>query len=671
MKRQCLCGRRWAHALRLAVLGLAMWSTLTTFGQDRPNIILIVTDDQGIEAIQGANWPNDLQCKTPNLAAMAARGRVLVNARSYPVCSPTRASLLTGRSTFRTGVVGVLWEETPLIESNRLALQSHERTIAEILRDRGYYTLLADKWHVGWDKNAGNTAETQGFDDYIDYHDSINRDRSDRVGDEHISYMIDQVVKTIDRHQPQSQPYALFFWTIDPHQRVDDTGREPLKWWRVSDSLLPSGEDYYATDTNRNRYRAVIEAVDTELARMLRELGVIDSGNNYIESSNTVVIFTSDNGSPPSATVTPGRAKSTVYEAGVRVPLFAFGENVPADGEFVTRLTQPEDLFETIADVVGAPPTERGSLPRTGFSFADSIGYSAQPLPERPYFVAAQGHADNAALSRVGFSDGSWKLIVRGGGANLAPLSGDEFYHLLTDPRENVNLVTSGMSDDQRAAYRRMRDAIVNYWPSAVGAKLVNQVDIPLLNVLSIDSSNQRSATIMTVGHLNPGRDGAAESRTYVRFNTDRIDDLLPPGKTVNDVTSAQIILAFRSDTIPGADTAAITLRPMLANWWTGTPSWSSLFNGYNSGISLGIVDIAPNILPNPSGSQQMGVPIPTGTPVSFGHSADLLALMRQWHDDPGSNYGAVLIATPLNELAGDQRATFLPNGVLRLTVNE
>ncbi len=665
-----LCVRVFRRLLSAMALGGALVAISAAHGQSSPNVVVIVTDDQGIEAIAGANWPNDLNCRTPNLAALASRGRVFINARSCPVCSPTRASMLSGRSTFRTGVVGVLWEETAQPDSNRLALQTHEKTIAEVLKDRGYFTMLSDKWHVGWDKNAGLMPDRQGFDVYLDYHDSIDRDRSDEVGDEHMSYIIDQTVDRILRRSNPNQPYALFFWSIDPHQRVDDREKDPMKWWRVSNSLLPSGENYYADDTNRNRYRAVVEALDTELARMLRQLGVINASNQYIESSNTVVFFTSDNGSPPAASVDPVHAKSTVYERGTRVPMFVFGENVPADGAFDTRLTMPEDFFETIADVVGATPTQRGTLPRTSFSFADAIGYSTNTLPRRPYAFATQSHEDVPTLARTGVTDGTWKLIVRAGGANLAPLSGDEFYDLRTDPTERQNLVALGMNSAQRVEYLRLRDAVTDAWPTAIGAKTEKQIDVPITNILSLNSANQRSTTTMTQGHLNPGRTGASESRIFIRFNTDRIDQLLPPGKTINDVTGAQVLVAFRNDTLPGSDSGAITLRAMTTNWWTGTPSWTSLLSAFDGSTTLGFADLAPNIVPNPAGSQQMGMPMPTGTPVSFGHSADLLTLVRQWHDSPTSNNGVVLIAAPLTDLTGDQRITFLANAGLRLTFN-
>ena len=253
------------------------WAATTALAGGKPNVIFILTDDQGIDAIDIPGATNELNCITPNLNRMARHGRVFPQTRVNPYCSPTRAGLLTGRQALCTGVTGVLAESGPEPDLSNLSLQSKERCLPEVLQDLGYYTMLFDKWHVGWNGAQGQVPRDQGFDEFYPYEPLEKLDDSIALGDEHISTLVDEVVTAVNGRPDQAQPYLAFVWGIDPHKRHDDTGREPLQWWKVADDLLPSGETYYqpdlANDTNLDRFRAVVESLDTEFARMLIELG--------------------------------------------------------------------------------------------------------------------------------------------------------------------------------------------------------------------------------------------------------------------------------------------------------------------------------------------------------------------------------------------------------------
>ncbi|MFW5653483.1 MAG: sulfatase, partial [Planctomycetota bacterium] len=336
-----------------AMLPMIAFSSPAHASSSKPNLVIIVTDDQGIDAIEGTTWPNDLNVRTPTLATLADRGRIFTNARVNAACSPTRAAFMTGRSAFQTGVTGVIGFGQSEPNRDLVSLHHTERTIAEVLKDAGYYNVLIDKWHIGWSDTFGTNPQHQGFDEFYGYNAVRHLDDPVQVGDEHITRSVDRALDAIRNRPDPNQPYALFFWTIDPHKRVDGTGKEPLLWWKVRDELLPSGEDYYAPerDNNLNRYRAVVEALDTELNRLLQGLNIINENLWYVESSNTVVIFTSDNGTPNEVSPNEGRAKHTLYEDGVRVPLFIFGENVPKDGRWIDRPVTTYDFFETIADI--------------------------------------------------------------------------------------------------------------------------------------------------------------------------------------------------------------------------------------------------------------------------------------------------------------------------------
>lgn len=662
-----------AAGLAAAAVALGAVGLKTAQAQSRPNIIVIVADDLGTEAIEGEAWDNALGVHTPNLARWASDGRVFANTRVYPVCSPTRSALMTGREAFRTGIVGVLWPETAEPTRRALSLQPQETTIAEALKTQSYTTILVDKWHLGWDESAGVMPRDQGFDEFFDFRDTLPLDDPIAVGDEHLSLAVDQAIDAVQNRQHNHDPYALFFCTIDPHQREDASGREPLLWWKVDDRLLPSGEDYYApqNENNRNRYRAVVEALDTELFRMLHELDVVDSRGRYRESSNTVVFFIGDNGTPRQVSVEGHRAKGSVYERGTHVPLFVFGEGVPSDGAVQDRVVSAVDLYETVADVADLSSNGRGSAPRDARSFADRIGYN-RTGPTRTLSLSADGDADNPSACRVSLTDGIHKLVVRGGGAMLARLASDEFYDLQTDPLEDNNLIPNGLNTSERSQYLSWRDQIVDYWPNAMSEQTPLTVDIPVADIMFIDDHDNTGTSTLALGTYHPGRSDERESRVLVKFNIDRLDQLLPQGKTIDDIIGAQIGFGFaRESAEPDeTDTGVITAHPLNNSWSSsGRTRWRDINNEYDPNVTLGSLDVAPHIIPDPPGNKQFGVPLTLGTPVSFGHSQALVDQIHEWHDRPWSNDGVVLLADVLPNLDGDQRIFLMNKAALRVTL--
>jgi len=644
--------------------------------ENPPNIIVILADDQSVDLIEGMSWPNRLDVHTPNLATLAEQSRVFRNARVNPKCSPTRAGVLSGRTGLQTGVIGYLVgtkDDTIL-----LSLQTHETTIAEVLQNQGYQTLFVGKWHVGPWADGGQAPPDQGFDTTEFYTWYLHLDDPIDLGDEHVTLMVDLTLQRYADSINPEQPYALFLWYLDPHNRpTDRSGREPLHWWKVIDTLLPSGEPYYndnpELDTVRDRCRAVAEAFDTELGRLLVELGVVDSQMQYLADSNSVVFFLGDNGLQDSVAPNPGRAKDTVYEGGIRVPFFVFGKGVPNDGLELPDLVTHTDVYETICDIVDIPEPYRGSFPRDSISFADAIGWS-DPIPDRVYQICNQAEpkdANDISLQRVSLSDAQYKLIARAGGRWLAALNTDEFYDLVEDPLENDNLIEEGMTPDQRSIYFHMRDAIVDYWGTAVCEATPLMVDVPVTHAMGLNDHDTFYIDRLPIGYVF-AEDGTLlyESRGFLRFDVEAIEDLLPPNRDFSDIASAQIIVGFKSDSEQDneTDTGPITIYPMKKDWFSSSKSWSQLEYAWDSRI-LGSIDLAPHIIPDPSDVRLSGPPMPTGTPVSFGHGADLMEALQYWHTHPDRNFGVVLMADPIDDLNGDQHVAFLNRGMLRLTL--
>lgn len=356
----------------------------------------------------------------PNLFAMAQQGVSFTRCRVNPNCSPTRAALMTGRSALDTGVVGVIGRYQPIEEpgnpcvsnslqgvgaqvTNRLAIQTHEKTIADVLHDLeedGYYTILIDKWHLGYNEDQedlGLLPTQQGFDEFYDWKATICEDDPNNVGDEHMVDAYEWAVNAVNNRPwigEEPMPYALFFHTITPHKRhLDD---DELAWWAVDPELTPHTAEYSTYEgypNNKYRFLQNLEAIDTVISRMLGELAVVAEIAEewpYLDNSNTVVFFTSDNGTDPLvSTFGGGRAKNSLYEGGIRVPLFVMGEDVPGNTSnpiVNNRQVSHVDFYNTICHIIGASDEQKnnplGKYPRRSMSFADSIGWSDRPCTD-------------------------------------------------------------------------------------------------------------------------------------------------------------------------------------------------------------------------------------------------------------------------------------------------
>ncbi len=423
------------HRMRqLAAILMSCSLASPVFAQEPPNLIFILTDDMGLEAIQ---WAGDEGQRseliyTKNLNAMSQQGVSFRRCRVNPNCSPTRACLMTGRSALDNGVVGVLGRYNPLDDAgnpcestalsgapawvtNRLALQTQERTIAEVLKQMGYYTILIDKWHLGYDEGypVSEGREllpyTQGFDVFVDWMDDICDGYDDP---EHYFYADHHMLRAMqaardavnNRPNPTTTPYALFFHTITPHKRHSDG---TSGWWEIDDtSLLDETSEY--GDTKEERFAQNVEALDTALLRELLRTGgdrlqVLDPETaEYQSQSNTIVFFLGDNGIDE---ILNSKAKNTLYEGGIRVPLFVMGEGItgtPYQDTLDDRQISHVDIYDTICDIVGAT-TERdnpnGAFPRRGESFAYNIGYS-QIEETRDITVCSLGNADTGDQCR-------------------------------------------------------------------------------------------------------------------------------------------------------------------------------------------------------------------------------------------------------------------------------
>jgi arylsulfatase A len=316
---------------RRAFLAAAAGSLSLTAQPSRatPNIVLVFCDDLGYADI----GPYGSPIRTPHLNRMAAEGVRFTNFYSAnPVCSPSRAALLTGRYPTRTGVPTVLFPK------DEAGLDRSETTIAGALKSRGYRTTCIGKWHLGHTPDYLPTA--RGFDEYfgIPYSNDMSPrlllDNSEIVEREATLETLtprytQRAVKFIE--QSKGSPFFLYLPHTYPHIPLAASAR-------------------FRGKSPQGLYGDVIEELDWSMGELLNAL------KRTGQDSNTLVIFTSDNG--PWFQGSPGKLrgrKGMTWEGGVRVPFLARWPGRIKRGSTSDGIASTMDLFPTIAKLCGAP----------------------------------------------------------------------------------------------------------------------------------------------------------------------------------------------------------------------------------------------------------------------------------------------------------------------------
>jgi len=339
--------------LRFSLLALAAWLTATHSGHAagaRPNVLLIVTDDQGYWETGVAG---NTRIETPTMDRLAADGVTLTRFYACPVCSPTRAGLMTGRYYLRTGLYNTRFGGD--------TMDAAEVTLAQVLRVAGYRTGLFGKWHLG--AYSGYQPQQRGFDEFLGhYHGHIERyDYPDQLVHngrpvQTRGYITDLLTDaTIDFiRTAQGKPFFCYLAYNAPHSP-----------WVASDSHdgQPRGDAVIDKYLQRGlplrdaRIYALVDLVDQNLTRLfatLDELGQRD---------NTIVFFMSDNGGVSKAYSAGLRGyKASVYEGGVRVPFFARWPGRFPAGVKVDSMASHLDILPTLCDLLELPLPEGRKL---------------------------------------------------------------------------------------------------------------------------------------------------------------------------------------------------------------------------------------------------------------------------------------------------------------------
>lgn len=329
------------------------------WSQSTPNVILIFTDDQGTLDM---NCYGSKDLITPHMDALAASGvRFTQFYAAAPVCSPSRAGLLTGQTPLRAGLPG----NVPIPEKEEGAgLPTEQVTIAEMMKSAGYKTAHIGKWHLGHEPDKQPNG--QGFDysfghlvgcidnySHFFFWSGPNKHDLWRNGEEVYhpgQYFPDLMVKEVNQFLEQNQHDPFFlYWAINvPHYPYQ--GYE--KWL----------EKYQDLDTPRKEYAAFISTMDEKIGEVLNKLDELDL------RENTLIIFQSDHGHSceerafyGGGNAGPYRgAKFSLFEGGIRVPAIISMPGTIPQGEVRDQLAISMDWMPTIAEVcnVNLPDTK-------------------------------------------------------------------------------------------------------------------------------------------------------------------------------------------------------------------------------------------------------------------------------------------------------------------------
>lgn len=360
-------GQTWTVTATVKRNGETLKSSQTT-RVDRlgGNVLVLLVDDLGIDRVaaygEGSNMP-----PTPTIDGLAADGVLFRNAWVQPTCSPTRASLLTGRYPRRTGVGR--WIMPP---DQRLGIDPDEVMIPEMLAHAPvrYTDAGVGKWHLSGYKDAtdpGMDPLTAGFSwfagtlgnpdnsflpaggntkGYGYYEKTVNG-----ALDFQTHYLTsDTTDDALERIGAMPEPWVLWVAYHAPHS--------PL---HIPPPHLHGYDLDPGTASTYDKYDAMVEALDTEMGRLL-------DGLSSDVAERTTVIFLSDNGTPEHGIRPPNdpdRKKGTVYEGGVNVPMIVTGPAVRQRGTETEALVESVDLFQTVAEIAGVDTADVLD-PRTG-----------------------------------------------------------------------------------------------------------------------------------------------------------------------------------------------------------------------------------------------------------------------------------------------------------------
>ena len=420
-----------------------------------PNIVFIVADDLGVHqlACYGSQF-----YETPNIDRLAKNGMKFTNAyAAATVCSPTRASMLTGKYPARLHLTDYIPGKTKPGEKLKVPewrkyLSEDEVTIAEVLKKAGYVTGHFGKWHLNIDKKyeLGRNGDpgSQGFDDVLTTHKPGAGPESKYENDKHhVKEITQRALEFIEKNKKNK------FFCYIPHNTIHAP--------EIENKLLVEKYKNKSGDAKKGKHdnpiqAAMLETLDNSVAEILAKLKELNL------EENTILIFFSDNGQLGEKNGKPFRgSKGDLYEGGIRMPLIVYWPGTVESGTLSEELVISNDFFSTffeLANVKIKPETD---------------GISLLPLLKNPNAKLKRNtlywhypHYHGSGLGPQGaIREGKYKLVEWFEKSIDNEKGAFELYDLVTDPGEQHNLVDSLPQVTSRLSNR------LKTWRSNVGAQ--------------------------------------------------------------------------------------------------------------------------------------------------------------------------------------------------------
>ena len=472
---------------------LSVMQTSFAGSTHNPNVILFLVDDMGWSdlGVYGSDF-----YETPNIDALADKGVRFTDAYAAShVCSPTRASILTGKSPARLKLTEWL-PGRPAMDNEALitapkaaALSLDETTIAEAFKANGYRTAIVGKWHLG---NGEFGPANQGFDFQVPkesgccprggYHPPYSMDGLTIEGrdDEYLTDRLTELaINFIDR--PSEKPYFLFISHFAVHDPIQGRADLVAKYRRKLSSSKPKTTPAFILEGNPDdltpmtrkqlnalirepthtghgnlsertvkikqhqdnvEFAAMVESVDNSLGRILKTVEENDG------SENTIIVFYSDNGGMSNGKSKKGYdvpvdtmyatsnlplrgGKGWLYEGGIRVPLIIYWPKKGMQGESSNLPVISADLYPTLLEMTDLPAVPKQHL--DGISFANAV--KGKPVESRPLFWHFPHYSNHGQQSPGGaIRFGSYKLLEYFENGSV------QLFNLQDDPGEQIDL---------------------------------------------------------------------------------------------------------------------------------------------------------------------------------------------------------------------------------------
>ena len=410
--------------------------------EKRPNIILILTDDQGYGEL--ACHGNKI-IKTPNLDRLYNESTRFTRFQVSPTCAPTRAALMTGCHEYRVGVSSVF--------EGRSLLSEDAVTLADVLSDTGYKTALFGKWHLG--ENYPCRAEDNGFEEVLTHGDGALGTLPDYWGNTYFDptlkhngkwvktkgygtdIFFDTALNWIEKNQ--KNPFFAYISTNAPHAP-----------YMVPESYVKPYLEAGLKSRNIARFYGMITNIDDNIGHLIEKL------REFNLDKNTLIIFMTDNGSCWANQVYNAgmrEGKGSPHEGGSRVPCFFYWPGKLKAGVDIDRIASHMDILPTLAEICGADLLK--DLNVDGKSLLPLLNNPKTDWPDRFMFImphpAMDGYPsikDNTAIEKGAIRSQKFRLVRN-----------KELYDMENDPGETHNVI-----DKHPDTVSQMRTAYYKWW---------------------------------------------------------------------------------------------------------------------------------------------------------------------------------------------------------------